>query len=91
MTQIIKWLEAQGVGYSVNPHSITIMLEKDCVWINGFGEPMKWDRKIVIYKNPYKEYRAYEMVGYNMSEQLCWTSKQSKVIEALQKRLRKEE
>ena len=59
MQKILKWLDAHGINYTVSSNRrdrteyITIILEKDCIWINGFNQPMKFDKKITIHHNKY--------------------------------------
>lgn len=89
MSKIKKWLEAQGIQYTVKEDAIiSIILEPDCIWINGFGEPMRYDKKISIVKNTYKDYIVTEITGYSMHHRLCWTGKQDEVIRVLAERFK---
>lgn len=90
MTKIRAFLEAQGIEYQERESSngyIEIMLERDCIWVNGFGEDMHYDKKISIYKNNYGDYIIMEVVGYNQSKKLFWGRKQIHAIEVLKRRL----
>lgn len=86
----MKWLEQNGIQYSYkqcgNTKHIDIILEKDCIWINGFNEPMKYDKKIRITQDTYKTYGAYETYNYNMARTLEVSKKADTIIEALEKR-----
>lgn len=87
MTKIRAFLEAQGIEYSYDKGCIVIMLKKDCIWVNGFGEDMHYDKKICISKNTYGDYIVGEVTGYSQGKKLYWGTKQSGVIEVLKNRL----
>lgn len=87
MKKIMKWLDSMNIKYDLNNGYIVIILEKDCIWVNGFGEPMKYDKKISIYKNPYSEYVIYEVTGYNLHKKLFQGSRADNAIYTLDKRL----
>ena len=93
MSKILKWLEEHNISYtiekmkSVKADRIRIVLEKDCVWINGFGQPMKYDKEITIVKSTsYGTYYMQEVTGMSLSKSLCTTTKQTDIITALEKR-----
>lgn len=90
MTKIRTFLKEQGIEYQERESSngyIEIMLEKDCIWVNGFGEDMYYDKKISIYKNTYGDYIIMEKTGYSETKKLFWGRKQIHAIEVLRKRL----
>lgn len=87
MTKIKAFLEAQGIEYSYDKDYIVIVLEKDCIWVNGFGEDMHYDKTLSIYKNIYGDYIIIEVTGYSLSKKLFWGTRQTDAIEALKKRL----
>lgn len=94
MNKIKKWLEAQGIKFEyiderVNKY-IVIVLEKDCVWINGYGEPMKYDHKITIAQNTYKTYGVSEKTGYSRYESLGHSTRANDIIDILQKRFQQQ-
>ena len=89
MKNVEKWLQKNGISYSTdarrNNEYIFITLEKDCVWVNGFGEEMLWDHTISIFRSgAYKNYIVTEKTGYSLSHTHCRTSKQSEVIRTLE-------
>ena len=87
MTKIRKWLDDNGIAYEYDGH-ITIYLERDCIWVNGFGEDMRYNKLIAVYQNTYSKYIVREITGYSMSHQIIYTSKQDSVIDALNTRLK---
>ncbi len=91
MNIIEKWLKENGVSYSVELRGrtkyIVIILEKDCVWVNGFGENMLYDRKISIYRNTYGKFSAVLRCGYASDRLIFCTGKQKEVIAALAKHI----
>lgn len=87
MTKIKAFLETQEIEYSYDKDYIVIMLEKDCIWVNGFGEDMHYDKKICIHKNTYGDYIIVEVTGYSLSKKLFWGTRQADAIEALKNRL----
>ena len=87
MTKIRALLEANGIEYETKNEYLVIMLEKDCIWVNGFGEDMHYDKKLSIHKNTYGDYIIMETTGYNQSKKLFWGTRQANAIEVLRKRL----
>ena len=93
MKKILKWLEEHGIEYTLSSSSrdreerITIILEKDCVWINGFNQHMKFDKKITIHHNKYSGYGVYEQYDYSMTKTLVTCKKWEIVVEELKDRL----
>ena len=93
MKKILKWLEEHGIEYTLSSsrrdreERITIILEKDCVWINGFNQPMKYDKKITIHHNKYSGYGVYEQYNYSMTKTLVSCKKLEGVIDTLKDRL----
>jgi hypothetical protein len=91
MKKLMKWLTEHNIDFYIVKRNfidyIVIMLEPGCIWINGFGEPMKYDKKIMIYKNTYNEYIVNEVIGYNQVAKLIQCSKVSNAINILDKRL----
>lgn len=90
MNQIKKYLDNNGVAWHKfirlgNQERIVITLEKDNVWVNGYGEEMKWDRTITIHQNSWKKYVAYIETGYNMGQTLAVSGKQSDIITNINK------
>lgn len=90
MGKIIKWLEAQGIEfqYSEKRRSkcVVILLEKDCIWVNGFNQPMRYDRNITIYYNTYKTYTVTEVTGYSRHATLAISTRAEDIIEVLAER-----
>lgn len=93
MQKILKWLESQGIKYILSSNRsnkeecITIVLEKDCIWINGFNKPMKYDKIITIHHNKYLGYGVYEQYEYSMTKTLVSCKKWEMVVDALKNRL----
>lgn len=91
MKKILKWLDDNNIGYILASEGtseyITIILETDCIWINGFGEPMKYDKKITIHHNKYLGYGVYEQYMYSRTKTLVSTKRYEDVIDVLQSRL----
>lgn len=92
MKKILKWLEENGIkNYTLSKRGkddcITIILEKNCVWINGFNQPMKFDKKITIHHNKYSGYGVFEQYNYSMTKTLVSCKKLEGVIETLKDRL----
>lgn len=89
MSRIIKWLTENGIKFEVKHskyHSdfVAIMLEEGCVWVNGFGEDMVYDRMITIHQDTtYKNYYVKSVVGYNRVENLFKGTRAKDVIEVL--------
>ena len=87
MNKIIKALEEKGIKYTLdNKGNITIELEKNCIWINGYKEEMKYNKEISIIKDTYKNYIMVEVVGYNKVTTLVKNTKQDVVVESIIKR-----
>ena len=90
MKKIMKWLDGYGIKYSSSIEGrneyITIMLKPDCTWINGFGEPMKYDKKIVVHFSKHFGYSVHEYYGYNLVKTLTTCRKADAVIETLKER-----
>ena len=94
MSRIIKWLKENGIAFteSTNENStckyITIILEQDCIWINGYNEEMHYDKAInIVYSKSYKFYNVIEKTGYSLSKTLVNTSRSDVVIDTLSERL----
>ena len=88
MSKIIKWLKENGIDFEqVREGCVTILLEKDCVWVNGFGEEMKYDKGIAVYKNTYRDYIITEKVGYNRTRKMFQGTRANDAIEVLKERL----
>lgn len=91
MKKILKWLDDNNIDYVFSSKGkeecITIILETDCIWINGFGEPMKYDKKITIHHNKYLGYGVYEQYMYSRTKTLMSSKKFEDVIDALKSRL----
>lgn len=91
MRKITLWLDEQKIPYTVKTHiggrtGISIPLEQDLIWINGFGDEMKWDRSIWITQDTRKKYHAWVTIGYNRSMPIIeHEGKQSNVIEAIKR------
>ena len=97
MNKILKWLEENKISFTFEKAKcfkgfiITIMLEKDCEWVNGFGKIMKYDKKITITKSTsYNSYHMQEVTGMSLSKGLCNTTKQEVIIDALKKRFQED-
>jgi hypothetical protein len=89
MNQIKKFLDNNKVAWNKfirlgNQERIMITLQKDNVWVNGYGEEMKWDRTVTIYQNTWKKYVAVIETGYNMNQSFAVSGKQKDIIEKLQ-------
>lgn len=86
-TKIIKFLNDNNVEWFWDKnHSIIIPIENDCVWVNGFGEDMHYNKAIHIAKhNP--NYYCGERTGYSLSRCLANGSQQD-VVKALMKRFK---
>jgi len=87
ITKVEKWLNENNIEHTSDNDLIEIMIEPNCVWINGFGKPMKYDRKYRVLKNKYRDYFVIEVTGYNLHHQHCWTKKQDTVIDVLSRLL----
>ena len=87
MNKIIKVLEEKGIKYTLDKKgNITIELEKNCIWINGYNEEMKYNKKVSIYKDTYKNYIMGEVTGYNLSKTITKSTKQDDIINAINNR-----
>ena len=93
MSKILKWLEKHNIAYTFGKvkgckcERITITLEKGCVWINGFGQTMKYNKEITITKSlSYGTYHVQEVTGMSLSKGLCTSTKQTDVIVILEER-----
>lgn len=93
MSKITKWLEEHDITYTIQKakgvrgERIVITLERNCIWINGFGQEMRYNKEITIFKSlAYKTYYVQEVTGMSLSKSLCTSTKQSDVITALEKR-----
>ena len=90
MKKIMKWLESQGISFTYTEKGknkcIDIVLEKDCIWINGFGEQMKYDKRIMIHQDTYKTYGVYEKYEYYLTKTLETSKKADAIIDALENR-----
>lgn len=90
MKKVIKWLDEHNINYSLSTEGkdecITIILETDCIWINGFGKPMKFDKKVRVLYDKYLGYRVYEQYGYNLTKTLATCRKADMTIDVLNKR-----
>lgn len=87
MTKIIKWLDANHIPFEVRDKSspaikqIAIVLERDLVWVNGYGENMMWNKEILITQDAYKKYSTTIATGYNKFTTLIYrTGKQTDII-----------
>ena len=65
---------------------ITIYLEKDCVWVNSFGEEMKFDKKITIRYDKYSGYGIYEQYAYSLTKTIIICKKHEFVLEKFKER-----
>lgn len=97
MNKIIKWLTENGIEftierpkYNIGPEFICIVLEEDCVWVNGFGKDMHYARTITIGQNTYKKYEIIEKVDYSSYDALFVGGKADNAIKILAKRFDKE-
>lgn len=93
MKKIIKWLEENGIQYTYAERGknkyIYIILEKDCIWINGFNQSMKYDKIIRVHQDTYKTYGVFETYEYSMTKTLKTSKKADIIIEALAERFGK--
>lgn len=88
MSKIIKWLKEHGIDFEqVREGCVKILLENDCVWVNGFGEEMKYDKGIAVYKNTYNDYIITETVGYNRISKMFHGTRANDAIKVLKERL----
>ena len=87
MNTIIKFLKENNINFIENKKRITITLENNCVWINGYGEKMYYNKTINIIKDTYANYILTETMGYNKTKTLLKATKQSKIIDGLKIRL----
>ena len=83
MNKIIEWLITHNIGYEC---CIAIFIEKDCVWVNRFGEPMNYDKKITIHHDKYSGYGVYEQYGYSLTKTIISCKKNELVLEKLKER-----
>ena len=94
MNKIIKWLTENGIPFITRQTHygihITIVIEPDCVWINGFGKEMHYEHHICIGQNTYKKYEVVENTGYARSHVLFCGGKADNAIKILAKRFDKE-
>lgn len=85
MKQIKKYLVDNNIQHEIeiskigNEETIVIPIEKGNVWVNGYGNGMKWDRVVTIYQNRYKKYVVTEKVGYSRTKEHITTGKQKEV------------
>lgn len=92
MKKIIDWLKNHGLEYEYKSKThksdeyISIFIERDCIWINGFNHPMKYDKKITIHHNKYSGYGVYEQYGYSLTKQLLSCKKYELVLETIKER-----
>lgn len=87
MNKIIEWLITHNTNYELSKDGcITIFIEKDCVWVNGFGEKMKFDKKITIRHDKYSGYGVYEHYGYLLTKTIISCIKHEPVLEKLKER-----
>ena len=92
MSKIIEWLISHNIDYELSKDGcITIFIEKDCVWVNGFGEPMNYDKKITIRYDKYSGYGVYEQYGYSLTKPIISCKKHELVLEKLKDRFRIED
>ena len=93
MNSILKWLKENGIECQYidkrTDKYIRIVLEVGCIWVNGFGEDMVYDKYISIHKDTYKNYTVSECVGYNMITTSTRSTKQQNIIKALSDRFGK--
>lgn len=91
MKKIIKWLDDNNIDYVLASEGtseyITIILETDCIWINGFGEEMKYDKKINIHYNKQLGYGVYEQYMYSRTKTLVSTKRYKDVVDTLKLKL----
>lgn len=87
MKKLIKWLEENNIKFTYTDKGvdkyITITLEEDAVWVNGFGEDMHYTKVIRIWYSTYKVYTATETTGYNLYNTLAKSTKVDNIIKAL--------
>jgi len=90
MSLILKWLKENGIECQYidkrTDKYIKIILETGCIWVNGFGKEMLYDKEITIHKDTYKNYTVSECVGYNLFHTLAKSTKQDRIIKALEER-----
>ena len=87
MNKIVKWLKNHNINYEISQTGcITILIEKDCIWMNGFGVPMKYDKKITIRHSKYLGYGVYEQYGYSLTKTIISCKKNELVLEKLKER-----
>lgn len=89
MNKIKKYLKDNGVNHEVksdmfNDETILITLEKDIVWVNGYGKDMLWDRGIRIAQDRYKKYVMSEQVGYSLNKTHIRTGSQRDIVAKLE-------
>ncbi|PGT90031.1 hypothetical protein [Bacillus thuringiensis] len=89
MKQIKKYLVDNNIQHEIEvskiwkEETIVILIEKGNVWVNGYGNEMKWDRVIAIHQNRYKKYVVTEKVGYSRTKEHIKTGKQKEVTNLL--------
>ena len=87
MNKIIKTLENKNVIYKLlkqwGVESIIIPIEKNCVWVNTYGEKMEYDKTIKIYEDSYKNFIMVETTGYNLSKMIAKNTKQDEIIKII--------
>lgn len=89
MKKLMKWLEEHNIEFTINKGYIVVTLESNCIWVNGFGEDMVYDKKIRIYQDTYKNYVITEVTGYMMVATLFKGTKADNAIKILSKRFNK--
>ena len=95
MKLIKKYLADNEIQHSIKEEYLTggigkivITLERDNVWVNGYGEEMKWDRTITISQNTYKQYALVEATDFSKAKTHIKTGKQKELIQKLEGLLR---
>lgn len=88
MKKIRKWLIDNGIEFTTceDSHRIvyTIIFEHDCVWMNGLGQEMKYNKQITIhFGKTYKQYTVTEQIGYNRYHKHIECTRADKVINVL--------
>lgn len=95
MKKIQKWLQENNIEFIYSSqrrnYCIEIILEKDCIWINGFGQPMQCNKSITISYDTYKIYGVYEHIGYSLSKKLIISKRADTVIDILAERFERKD
>lgn len=92
MKKVIKWFLENDIEIETRDgHTnteVTVTIEKDCEWVNGLNEVLKYNKGLRVYQDTYKNYYVVETTGYNMTHTLVKTTKATDVINTLEKRFK---